>query len=81
MLRTLVWVWSSRGCIRTKRGGIEMEKDVKIEVKEMPELNVAYVQHIGPYKGDTKLFAGLFEKLMGWAGGIEWKVGDVATCL
>jgi AraC family transcriptional regulator len=45
-----------------------MEKDVKIEVKEMPELNVAYVQHIGPYKGDTKLFAGLFGKLMGWAG-------------
>ena len=45
-----------------------MEKDVKIEVKEMPELNVAYIQHIGPYKGDTKLFAGLFGKLMGWAG-------------
>ena len=45
-----------------------MEKDVKIEVREMPELNVAHVQHIGPYKGDTKLFAGLFEKLMGWAG-------------
>ena len=45
-----------------------MEKDVKIEVKEMPELNVACVQHIGPYKGDTKLFAGLFGKLMGWAG-------------
>jgi len=45
-----------------------MKKDVKIEVKEMPELNVAYIQHIGPYKGDTKLFAGLFGKLMGWAG-------------
>jgi len=45
-----------------------MEKYVKIEVKEMPELNVAYIQHIGPYKGDTKLFAGLFGKLMGWAG-------------
>ena len=45
-----------------------MEKDVKIEVRDMPELNVAYIQHIGPYKGDTKLFAGLFGKLMGWAG-------------
>jgi len=45
-----------------------MEKDVKIEVEEMPELHVAYIQHIGPFKGDVKLFAGLFGKLMGWAG-------------
>jgi len=40
----------------------------KVEVKDMPEMHVAYVRHIGPYKGDTELFGRLFEKLMKWAG-------------
>ena len=40
----------------------------QIEVKEMPELHVAYVRHIGPYKGDAEMFGGLFQKLMTWAG-------------
>lgn len=40
----------------------------RIEVKEMPELHVAYVRHIGPYQGDSELFGRLFEKLMTWAG-------------
>ncbi|MGD9117460.1 MAG: AraC family transcriptional regulator [Dehalococcoidia bacterium] len=39
-----------------------------VEVKEMPEMHVAYVRHIGPYQGDEQLFAGLFGKLMAWAG-------------
>jgi AraC family transcriptional regulator len=39
-----------------------------VEVKDMPELSVAYVRHIGPYKGDAELFGRLFEKLMTWAG-------------
>ena len=43
-------------------------KDVKIEVKELPEMTVAYVRHIGPYKGDEKLFQGLYGKLFAWAG-------------
>ena len=44
----------------------EIQTDV--EVKDMPELHVAYIRHIGPYKGDAELFAGLFNKLMTWAG-------------
>ncbi len=40
----------------------------KVEVKEMPALTVAYVRHIGPYKGNLELFKGLFGKLMAWAG-------------
>jgi len=44
------------------------KNQIKVEVKEMPELHVAYVRHIGPYKGDSKLFEKLFEKLMKWAG-------------
>lgn len=43
-------------------------REVNVEVKEMPELCVAYVRHMGPYKGDAELFKGLFEKLMKWAG-------------
>ena len=39
-----------------------------VEVKDMPEMHVAYVRHIGPYKGDEQLFATLFNKLMTWAG-------------
>jgi AraC family transcriptional regulator len=41
---------------------------MKVEVKEMPAFTVAYVRHIGPYKGDSALFDGLFNKLMTWAG-------------
>jgi len=54
-----------------QRWRIEMknrEIQTNVEVKDMPELHVAYVRHIGPYKGDQELFAGLFNKLMVWAG-------------
>ena len=38
------------------------------EVKEFPEMTVAYVRHIGPYKGDQQLFDRLWGKLCSWAG-------------
>jgi AraC family transcriptional regulator len=41
---------------------------VNLEIKDMPEFNVAYVRYIGPYKGDTQLFEGLYAKLFSWAG-------------
>ena len=44
------------------------ELNATIDVKEMPEMHVAYVRHIGPYQGNTELFGGLFQKLMTWAG-------------
>jgi len=44
------------------------QEQIQVEVKEMPELNVAYVRHIGPYQGDSELFESLFDKLMKWAG-------------
>jgi AraC family transcriptional regulator len=34
-----------------------------VEVKELPEMTVAYVRHIGPYKADAQLFERLFGKL------------------
>lgn len=44
------------------------KKHIQVEAKDMPEFHVAYVRHIGPYKGDSELFENLFEKLMKWAG-------------
>lgn len=52
------------GRISILRGRLEM----KVEVKEIPEMNVAYVRHVGPYKGDVELFKKLSEKLFKWAG-------------
>ena len=45
-----------------------MELNKSVEVKELPEMTIAYVRHIGPYKGDSKLFEKLFNKLFTWAG-------------
>jgi AraC family transcriptional regulator len=42
--------------------------EVTIEVREMPDMHIAYVRHIGPYKGNSALFERLFAKLCGWAG-------------
>ncbi len=49
---------------------IEMKekKLLNIEIKEIPVVHVAYVRHVGPYKGDSHLFEGLFNRLMTWAG-------------
>ena len=41
-----------------------ISKKQDIKVKELPELEVAYVRHVGPFQG----VAGAFEKLMRWAG-------------
>jgi AraC family transcriptional regulator len=40
----------------------------KIEVKDAPEMHVAYIRHIGPYAGDVELFSRLFSRLYAWAG-------------
>jgi AraC family transcriptional regulator len=47
---------------------MEAKSAIEVEVKEMPEMSVAYVRHIGPYQGDGALFEGLINKLMTWAG-------------
>lgn len=53
---------------QTWRIKMKDKSKIQVEVKNMPESNVAYIRHIGPYKGDTKLFESLFNKLMKWAG-------------
>lgn len=49
---------------------IKMNKqsDVKVEIKNLPEMHVAYLRHTGPYKGDGALFEKLYTKLCNWAG-------------
>ncbi len=48
---------------------VEMETgEAKIEVRDVPEIQVAYLRHIGPYAGDSALFGRLFEQLFSWAG-------------
>ena len=42
--------------------------NASVEVKELAEFSAAYIRHIGPYMGDSKLFARLFAQLMAWAG-------------
>lgn len=46
----------------------KVKENMKVEIKTLPDMNLAYVRHIGPYKEDTKLFGQLFEKLCTWAG-------------
>ncbi len=42
--------------------------ETNVIVKELPETTVAYVRHVGPYKGDADLFERLYNKLFAWAG-------------
>ena len=44
------------------------QKSYTVEVKTVEGMNVAYVRHTGPYKGDENLFADLFNRLCTWAG-------------
>ena len=45
------------------RINMQGEKTIQVEVKDMPELHVAYVRHLGPYQGDSELFGRLIEKI------------------
>lgn len=39
-----------------------------IEVKDLPDRQVAYLRHTGPYQGKPEVFADLFGRLCTWAG-------------
>jgi AraC family transcriptional regulator len=44
---------------------------ISIEVKNLPQINVAYIRHIGKFKGETEKWASLFQRLIKWAGARE----------
>jgi len=45
-----------------------MKLNKSVEVKDLQKMTVAYVRHIGPYKGDDKLFERIWNRLFAWAG-------------
>ncbi len=47
------------------KSNMETNKGVKIE--QFATMNVAYVRHIGPYKGNENLFKGLWSRLFSWS--------------
>ena len=47
---------------------MKKQKPPMVEIREHPDLHVAYVRHTGPYQGDNTLFDRLFKKLFRWAG-------------
>jgi len=44
------------------------KSDVTVEVKSLSEVTVAYIRHIGPFKGEVEKWTTLFQRLMKWAG-------------
>lgn len=45
-----------------------MKLNKSVEIKDLPKMSVAYIRHIGPYKGDEKLFESIWTRLFTWAG-------------
>ncbi|ESA33620.1 family transcriptional regulator [Leptolyngbya sp. Heron Island J] len=52
----------------TMKSGYQGDLKFDVEVKELSDMTVAYVRHVGPYKGDSELFGRLFGQLYTWAG-------------
>jgi len=46
----------------------ERKTGMKVEIKKFTDTTLAYIRHIGPYKGDSELFGKLFNRLCTWAG-------------
>jgi AraC family transcriptional regulator len=53
---------------KTIKWRTKMKTNKSVEVKELPKMTVAYIRHIGPYKGNDNLFRNLWDKLFAWAG-------------
>ena len=43
----------------TMKSGTKTDLEFKAEVRELPDMTVAYVRHVGPYMGDGELFGSL----------------------
>ncbi|MDJ0952131.1 MAG: GyrI-like domain-containing protein [Acidimicrobiia bacterium] len=41
--------------------------ETTVAIMDVPDLEVAYVRHIGPYQGAVAVFADIFGRLMSWA--------------
>ena len=54
--------------LKTIKWRTNMKLNKSVEVKDLPKMTVAYIRHIGPYKGDDNLFERIWNKLFSWAG-------------
>jgi AraC family transcriptional regulator len=54
--------------LKTIKWRTNMKLNKSVEVKELPKMTVAYIRHIGPYKGNDKLFENIWNRLFSWAG-------------
>ena len=52
----------------TMKNNLKEALNFEVEIKALPEMTVAYVRHVGPYKGDVELFGRLLKQLCTWAG-------------
>ncbi len=41
---------------------------LRVQVKRLPPMNVAYIRHVGPFQENAALFQRLFGRIYGWAG-------------
>jgi AraC family transcriptional regulator len=54
--------------VKTIKWRTNMKLNKSVEVKDLPKMTLAYIRHIGPYKGDARLFETLWNRLFAWAG-------------
>jgi AraC family transcriptional regulator len=54
--------------LKTIKWRTNMKLNKSVEVKELQKMTVAYIRHIGPYKGNEKLFESIWNRLFAWAG-------------
>jgi AraC family transcriptional regulator len=52
---------------RSKEDLMTTRCPLEVQVRRLVPRTIAYLRHVGPYKGDTALFRRLFERLFAWA--------------
>lgn len=45
-----------------------INNNMEVEIKTLPDMTLAYIRHVGPYKNNPSLFEQLFSRLCSWAG-------------
>jgi AraC family transcriptional regulator len=60
--------YSSSEYINDRSSILKRRIKMKVTVKEIPEMHIAYIRNIGVYVGNSDLFEELFGKLCKWAG-------------
>lgn len=54
--------------LQTIKWRTNMKLNKSVEIRELTKMTLAYIRHIGPYKGDDQLFQNLWNRLFAWAG-------------